>query len=151
YAESSTSKLFGSETYLIDQVASVGRLSRKELTEKLRRNKRMRQDDLDYLRVSTGDRILYSPYQQRLEDVKRDELSYESAAILGVGATLPEIRDVVVAQGRFFTDQEERNRQTVVVIGEDIRLALFPNGPPIGKTMKIHGADFTVVGVLEKL
>lgn len=151
YAETSTQKLFGSETYLIDNLASVGRLSKRELAEKLRRNKRLKQDDLQYLRLATGDKIQYSPYQQRSEDVKREEATFESAAIIGVSASLPEIREIVVVEGRFFTDQEEQNRQPVVVIGEDVRTALFPNGSPLGKKMKIHGVEFTVVGLLEKI
>ena len=38
YAEITTSKAFGSETYLIAQIANVGRLTRKERAEKLRVN-----------------------------------------------------------------------------------------------------------------
>src|SRR3954451_16642415 len=70
YAENLTASQFGSDSYLIAQVASVGRLTRKQLVEKQRRNKRIRPDDVAYLRTVTGDRILYSPYLQRFGDVK---------------------------------------------------------------------------------
>ncbi len=151
YAEVTTSKAFGSETYLIAQIANVGRLTRKERAEKLRVNKQIRGDDLDYLRLTTGDQILYAPYRTRVEDIKRGEVTYEGAAILGTGAVLPSIRDVVLTDGRFFTDQEERTRQYVCVIGDEVREKLFVGVSPIGGKITVRGYEFTVLGVQEKL
>jgi putative ABC transport system permease protein len=151
YAEVTTSKAFGSETYLIAQIANVGRLTRKERAEKLRVNKQIRGDDLDYLRLTTGDQILYAPYRTRVEDIKRAETTYEGAAILGTAAVLPSIRDIVLTDGRFFTDQEERTRQFVCVIGDEVREKLFPGVSPIGGKITVRGYEFTVLGVQEKL
>ena len=69
YANQTTSKAFGSESYLIAQIANVGKMTRKERAEKLRVNKEIRPDDLAYLRATTGNQILYSPYRNRVEDV----------------------------------------------------------------------------------
>ena len=146
-----TSKAFGTETYLIAQIASPGGLSRRAVFEKLRKNKQIRKEDLAHLRLITGDQILYSPYQQRPEDVKMGERTFEGAIIIGVSAALADIRDVAVADGRFFTDQEEQTRQQVCVIGEDLRTAFFEGTSPIGKTIKVRGYDFRIVGVQEKL
>jgi putative ABC transport system permease protein len=146
-----TSKAFGTETYLIAQIASPGGLSRRQVFEKLRKNKQIRKEDLAHLRLITGDQILYSPYQQRPEDVKSGERTFEGAIVIGVAAALADIRDVAVADGRFFTDQEEQTRQQVCVIGEDLRVAFFEGTSPIGKTIKVRGYDFRIVGVQEKL
>jgi putative ABC transport system permease protein len=151
YAEVTTSKAFGSETYLIAQIANVGRLTRKERAEKLRVNKQIRPDDLEYLRLTTGDQILYAPYRTRVEDIKRDDITYEGAAILGTGAVLPSIRDVVLTDGRFFTEQEEQTRQYVCVIGDEVREKLFVGVSPIGGKIIVRGYEFTVLGVQEKL
>src|SRR5690242_16812571 len=124
YAEELTAREFGSESYLIAQVASAGRLTRKQLVDKQRTNKRIRMEDVAYLRATTGDRVIYSPYQQRFDDVKAQDRLYEGAAILGASAALAEIRNIPIAEGRFFTETEERMRQPVAVIGEDIRAAL---------------------------
>lgn len=150
YAEGITAKAFGTDSYLIAQIASVGRLTRKQLADKQRRNKRIRPEDVAYLRTVTGDSIMYSPYQQRSEDVKGDNQTFEGAAILGASATLPDIRDVPLSDGRFFVETEERMRQHVAIIGEDIRTALFPGGSPIGRKIRISGNDFTVIGLLER-
>lgn len=149
YAEGITAKAFGTDSYLVAQLASVGRLTRKQVAEKQRRNKRIRPDDVAYLRSVTGNSILYSPYSQRPEDVKGDNQTYEGASILGVSNTLPDMRDVPVVDGRFFTEPEEQLRKPVAVIGDDIRIALFPAVSPIGRTIRIAGMQFTVIGVLE--
>ncbi|MBL8295548.1 MAG: ABC transporter permease [Bryobacterales bacterium] len=151
YAEESTSKVFGTDSFLVAQVAVVGRSTRSERAAKLRRNKRIGKDELDYLRTTTGDEILYSPYRVRIEDVKRGDRTYEGASILGVAAALADIREVAVEQGRFFTEQEERNRQNVCVIGDEIRTTLFAGTSPLEQKIKIRGIEFTVVGVQEKL
>jgi putative ABC transport system permease protein len=78
-------------------------------------------------------------------------LTYEGGNILGVASVLPEIRDVTLTEGRFFTEQEERASRPVVVIGDDIRAALFPASSAIGGTVKIRGIDFTVIGIQEKI
>jgi putative ABC transport system permease protein len=42
YAEQSTAKAFGSESFMVAQIAATGRLSRRELFDKIKRNKPIR-------------------------------------------------------------------------------------------------------------
>ncbi len=149
YAEESTAKVFGSNTYLIAQVAGPG--SRKQYFERLKRNRPIRPEDYRYLTAATGDRVMYSVYRQRSEDVKHENLVYEDASILGASAVLPEMRDITLVEGRFFTEQEERAKQPVCVIGQDIRAALFPNSAALGRSLKLSGIDFEVIGVEDKM
>ena len=152
YAEQSTAKAFGSESYLIAQIAAAGNMSRKEYFEKLRRNKEIRMEDARYLQSVNGEHTLYSPYRQRTIDVKRDELTCEDTSIIGVAAVMPQVRDITLVDGRFFTEQEERTRQYVAVIGQEIVTTLFPDGAsPVGRDIKIGGLDFRVIGVQEKM
>jgi putative ABC transport system permease protein len=51
--------------------------------------------------------------------------------------------------GRFFTAEEIRRRAQVVVLGKDIREALFSGGDPVGKTVHINRVPFRVIGELE--
>jgi putative ABC transport system permease protein len=150
-AEETTARAFGTNTWLLGQIANVGRLSRKELADKLRFNKQLRMDDVRYLEATTGDQIYYSPYMQRFDDLKRGNQTLEGAAIIGAAASLPDIRDVAVLEGRFFNDQEEKNRQLVGVIGDEVKEKLFAGSNPLGKTVSLNGYEFTVVGVQEKL
>jgi putative ABC transport system permease protein len=150
YAEQITAKAFGTDSFLIAQIASVGRLTRKQVIQKQRYNKRIRPEDMAYLREATGDDLIYSLYQQRVGDVKSENLTYEDANIIGVSPELAEIRDIPVEDGRFFTASEEQVRAPVAVIGPDIANALFPSVSPLGRTLRLSGVDFTVVGLLER-
>jgi putative ABC transport system permease protein len=150
YAEQSTAKAFGSESYLVAQVA--GPMSRREYFDQLKYNKQIKLADDHYLQQVNGDTTLYSPYQQSTADTKRENLTLEDTSILGVSADMVDIRDIGVVEGRFFTPSEEQNGSRVAVIGDDVKTNLFPEGgSPLGKTFRIQGLEFTVVGVVERL
>jgi putative ABC transport system permease protein len=151
YAEQTTAKVFGSDSFQIGQLLQVGQLSRRERLEKLRTNKRIRIEDYAYLKQVSGREILYSPYRQRGEDIKHAGLTLEACALVGVSAELEEIRDFVLTDGRFFTAEEERTKTPVAIIGEDVRAAFFGDASPIGQQIKIGGFDFRVVGLQEKI
>ena len=152
YAEESTAKAFGSESFLVAQIAATGRLSRREVFDKLKRNKPIRTDDVRYLEATVGDTVLFSPYRNHVSDVKRDNLMCEDSTIIGVSADMASIRDILVVDGRFFTTQEDHSRAYVAVIGDTVRNTLFPpDSSPVGKTIRIEGIEFAVVGVQERL
>ena len=151
YADQSTSKAFGAESFIVARVAGAG-LSRREYFDRLKHNKPIQSDDLRFVKSIAGDDVLYSPYRNHTSDVKREDQICENTNITGVSADLAVIRDVAVSDGRFFTDQEERARLPVAVIGQTVRDQLFaPGSMPLGQTIRIEGIDFTVVGVLDKL
>jgi len=151
YAEQSTAKAFGSESFLVAQIAATGRLSRRELFDKLKRNKPIRTDDARFVESLAGDKVLFSPYRQHISDVKRENLICEDSSIIGVGSDMARIRDIGVVDGRFFTEQEERSRSYVAVIGDTVRTTLFPGGSPLGQIIRVEGVEFTVIGVQERL
>jgi putative ABC transport system permease protein len=62
----------------------------------------------------------------------------------------PLVYDIDLEQGRFFTDEEEKRRANVVVLGHDAAQELFGQESALGKEVEIEGDVFTVVGVLAK-
>jgi putative ABC transport system permease protein len=62
----------------------------------------------------------------------------------------PMVYDMVLDQGRFFTNEEEQRRANVVVLGHDAAEELFGQDIAIGKEVEIEGDVFTVIGVLAK-
>ncbi len=61
------------------------------------------------------------------------------------------IRGLGVVSGRIFTDQELESGSLVAVIGQDVKSHYFPTVDPIGRTVKMGGVPYTVVGVADKL
>jgi len=152
YAQESTAKAFGSESFMVAQIAATGRLSRRQYFDKIRRNKPIYNADARFLESVNGDRVLYSPYRNHASDVKHGNLTCEQTTIIGASADLAGIRDIGVSDGRFFTQQEDRTRSFVAVIGETVRSTLFPGeSSPLGQIVKIEGVEFTVIGLEEKL
>ncbi|MFH1573613.1 MAG: ABC transporter permease [Acidobacteriota bacterium] len=60
------------------------------------------------------------------------------------------VTNLVLANGRFFTQAEDEHRMRVCVIGANAVEALFPHTDPIGKQLLINERPFTVIGTLEK-
>jgi len=55
-----------------------------------------------------------------------------------------------LADGRFFTAEESAGGRPVCAIGATIGENLFPTEDPIGKTIRVGGFPYTVVGIFEK-
>jgi putative ABC transport system permease protein len=53
-------------------------------------------------------------------------------------------------EGRFISEGDDIHKEKVVMLGENVAPVLFPEGHPIGKDVLIDGADFQVIGVVEK-
>lgn len=56
---------------------------------------------------------------------------------------------VTIAEGRDFTAEDVAYARSVVVIGEDVRKALFDNEVALGKRIRFEGQNYTVIGVME--
>jgi len=152
YAEQSTAKAFGSESFMVAQIAATGRLSRREYFDKVKRNKPIRTADARFLESINGDRVLYSPYRNHTSDIKRENITLEDTTVIGTSADMADIRDIGVVDGRFFTTQEDHTRSFVAVVGDTVKTTLFPGeSSPVGGVLRIEGIEFTVIGVEEKL
>jgi len=147
FASASAARAFGSETFVLAQVASRGSVSRKELERKLERNPPIRRSDLRFLERHAGSQVIYAPSAQRGGDVMAGGRRFENAAITGTMSNLARIRDLSLARGRFFLADEETRAAQVAVIGADVVDALFPAQDAIGQVVRLAGRGFTVVGV----
>src|SRR5215472_6752649 len=72
-----------------------------------------------------------------------------SPAIFGVSTNWLLLRSDDVADGSFFTDEQNNSLARVAVLGTDVRNSLFPDEDPIGKTIRIANVPLQVVGILK--
>jgi putative ABC transport system permease protein len=149
YAEETGARTFGSDTFVIAQIAS-GQLSRRALAERLARNPAIGRADTRFLdRVSEG-LVLYAPTAQRTVQISAGGRVFENAALNGTTARLPDLRVIELDAGRFFSDTEVDQAAQVAVIGADVASALLPGRDPVGRLVRIAGRGFTVVGVVRR-
>lgn len=146
FARLTSARAFGSDTFVLDQVIA-GQLSRKELALALERNPPIRRSDTRFLQKYSGGEVLLSPIAQTRADVVAGGRKYEGASLNGVGSAMFDIREIGLAQGRFFRESESRGASQVAVIGADIAETLFPGQDPLGGTIRIGGRGFRVIGV----
>jgi putative ABC transport system permease protein len=82
--------------------------------------------------------------------VKYKNLNAENVTGMAVSQGFPDIKDFELEEGRFFTENESKNADQVVVIGSDIKENLFPSIFPIEKEISVKGKKFRVIGVFKK-
>lgn len=87
--------------------------------------------------------IIGDPVTVRYANVDRQVYAFASSN------AMPLVHRWRVAQGRFFTEAEDRDIAPVVVIGHKFKENFFPDGSnPIGKQILIVDAPFEVIGVM---
>ncbi|MDX6494413.1 MAG: putative transport system permease protein [Gaiellales bacterium] len=69
--------------------------------------------------------------------------------IQGVAPEYQQIQNWQVAQGGFFSDEENAAARSVAVLGQTVVKNLFPSGQdPVGQLIRVRNVPFSVVGVL---
>ena len=76
--------------------------------------------------------------------------SSNNTTINGWTATMEQINDQKVVQGRPLTETDDRLGTHDIVVGYDIVENLLPNMDPIGQELRVDGDVYTVVGVGKK-
>jgi putative ABC transport system permease protein len=71
-----------------------------------------------------------------------------ATSVQGVTPDYLEIRDLSIAEGRAFTDQDVDSAAKVALLGPTVVGNLFGSTDPVGQIVRIKGVPFTVDGVL---
>src|SRR5574337_577134 len=71
-----------------------------------------------------------------------------STGITGTTPGMLVVRDWLLASGRPFTDQDVKSATKVALLGQTVVDNLFGEQDPVGQTIRIKNAPFTVIGVL---
>lgn len=145
-ARQASARAFGSDSFVITRIAT-GTLSRREIAERLLRNPNITRDDVQFLDRASDGRVHYAATVLRSADVIAGNRKFENAAVNGTQASLRDIRDVGIAQGRFLTAQEETGSAQVVVVGKALVDELFPASDALGQRVRIAGRAFTIIGI----
>lgn len=70
--------------------------------------------------------------------------------VRGVDEDWAENNGFEVAEGRFLSDDDVRYGRPVVVLGHPVAQRLFPDGRALGRTIRIRGTRYQVIGVFEE-
>ena len=92
-----------------------------------------------------------SVFKFSFQDIKLSYLdrTTKTTFIYGTNEELLRTHGYDLARGRFFTEQEVLGNANVVVLGKDTREALFKDASGLGRTVRLNGIPFTVIGEFE--
>jgi putative ABC transport system permease protein len=82
--------------------------------------------------------------------VKYGTKKMEGSVLEGDTASVKDVYELDLKDGRFFTDGDVERAANVVVLGNDTADTLFGTVSPVGQDVTIAGIVFTVVGVMDK-
>lgn len=82
--------------------------------------------------------------------IKYQNNSVQNVEINGIAENYHLTTNIDIDDGRFFTDNEIRSGKNIAILGHTISSGLFEDDNSIGKSIKIQGKKFEVVGSLEK-
>ena len=148
----------GASTMMLNEISSMGNNlmmvfpdwnRRGQVRSGMGAGQTMTAGDAEAIRDELGYLVKYvSPAVNVSAQLIRQNKNW-SCRISGVSSDMPEVRNWQVGEGRFFTEEEERNYMRVCVIGTTVQGNLFEDDEdPIGQTIRIGAMPFKVVGVL---
>ena len=85
--------------------------------------------------------------QQASETIKAGNITIDDVSILGSTTDFPSVRDMVIANGRYFKDDEVDRSKKVAVLGSSLAKELFGGSNPVGQTISAGSVKLTVIGV----
>lgn len=150
YVVDTASKILGTNHFMINRMASMGRMSDEEQERRNRRNKDIKWEEYEYVRDNCQLCSNVGAQINSGSDLSQDGIDMPSVRIIGTTANMYEIEDKTLLEGRFMTTEESTRITNVCVIGWDVKEKFFPNGTAVGRTIKVRGAPLHILGVEDK-
>src|SRR5271156_2813460 len=137
----------GSDGFRILRIAFVGNFDPKKYLEMQKKNPQLSPDEFEFLKANARLTKELGMAAGRSVSVSLGTQTLTTVGLTGGTPNWAALGNTQIDLGRYFTDFENAHRATVAVLGADVRNGLFGDADPIGKTVKIEGLPFTVIGV----
>jgi len=147
---------FASQIYGLNTITLTRRPSVQINTSEAERREWSRRRSLEFGDAEVVRRELTVPALVGVESITGGQLEgdtgrkVENVMIAGVSPELFRIRSWEVERGRPFTDQENERGVPVVVLGKSTAEVLFQGLDPLGRSVRIRGFPYRVIGVMEE-
>lgn len=149
--EDLTAQLFGVNTITLRRWQSISINTSREERRARNRRPRLTFADADAIREQ-----LTVPTRVAVESrtgasaVGDNGRSVRGVQVMGASPDIFVIRDLTVERGRPFTPQEADAGTPVIVIGSETADLVFEDIDPIGRSIRIRGFPYRIIGVLEE-
>jgi putative ABC transport system permease protein len=113
-------------------------------------HRRLETDDYRWVAEHCASCLEVGAQLERRVDVKENGQEILGVELAGVTANMERIEDKTIADGRFLLPHEIESAMLVTVIGDELKEKFFESVDPIGKSIKLGGLPFRIVGVERK-
>ncbi len=127
-------------------------------TEEMRTRKELTFEDAEAIKelphvkaVSAGIRFFRPELGVGTFAVKYEDRKVKNTILEGDTASVKDVFDMQMLEGRWFSEIDEERRAPVIILGYDTAQELFPNGSALGHEINIEGRLFDVIGVILKI
>lgn len=142
----------GADGFRVVRMAWIGQHDPKKLREEYNRNPQIQRDEYEFIREHS---TLLAGIGMEAETTGAvsfgGDTTDSTISIQGITANIPDLNNVEVSVGRAISLGEVQRHARVAFIGNDLRKRFFLNRDPIGKTIRIGGEPFEVVGAAKEL
>lgn len=139
----------GSDGFRVVKIAFLGNFDPKKYLQMQKRNPELSPDEFEYLKEHATLVSDFGMGASRSVSTSFESHTLTNVTLEGGTENWAELSDTEIANGRYFTEIENRHHAMVAVIGADIKKNLFGDGDPIGQEFKVEGRPFTVIGVAQ--
>jgi len=109
-------------------------------------------EDAEALRREGSSIAGVSPIHRKLSStVRYQDRQTDTPILLGVTPYYEFVHTQYVDSGRFINEIDMQDRSNVVILGVDVKRAMFPYEDPVDKEVRINGNPYRVIGVMEPL
>jgi putative ABC transport system permease protein len=151
---------YGMKTYLADELSDLGvtgfrvrrmvmlgEVSPREYARLLRQNPELSRAEYRFLKQHAVQCADVGLETQTGTTVRTGQHGDEWIDLHGVTSNIAAIAGIQPVEGRYITSLDNDRRAAVAFLGDEIRQRLFHDTGAVGKTIRIYGRPFEVIGV----
>jgi putative ABC transport system permease protein len=149
--EEVTAQVFGINTVTVGRWGNSDVNADEEVWRRRLRHPRLRYEDADAIREQLTIPALIAVESSTSSDAIGDNgRTATGVRVTGASPELFVVRNLGIARGRAFSQQEADRGIPVVVLGKETAEVIFEDLDPIGRTVRLRGFPYRVIGVLEE-
>ncbi|MBT8398553.1 MAG: ABC transporter permease [Gemmatimonadetes bacterium] len=149
--EDFASQIFGINTITVSRAPSVQIQAGTREARQWARRRRLTHEDADIIKENLTVPALVAAESDNMGTLEGDNGRKVENVIISAGPPdLLQIRNLVVERGRPFSPQEAERGVAVVILGKRTAEVLFQGLDPLGRSVRIRGFPYRVIGILEE-